>query len=61
MAEVFSHACHVIISESTFLCSFLHNGVSEAFVLISFFINEHLSIVIMIVLEPFANFFDSSW
>lgn len=56
MAEVFSLACHIITSESTFLSSFLHNGVSEAFILISFFINEHLSTVITIVLEPLANF-----
>lgn len=61
MAEVFSHAYHVIISESTFSCSFLHSGVPEEFVLISFFIIERLSAVIMIVLEPLANFFDSSW
>lgn len=60
MAEVFSHAYHIITSESTFSCSFLHSGVSEKFILISFFIIEHLSTVNMIVLERLANFFDSS-
>lgn len=39
MAEVFSHAYHIITSESTFSCSFLHSGVPEEFVLISFFYN----------------------
>lgn len=39
MAEVLSHAYHIITSESTFSCSFLHSGVPEEFVLISFFYN----------------------
>lgn len=56
MAEMFLHVYYVITSESTFPCSFLHSGVSEEFVLISFFINEHSSTVIKIVLEPLANF-----
>lgn len=56
MAEMFLHVYHVITSESTFPCSFLHSGVSEEFFLISFFINEHSSTVIKIVLEPLANF-----
>lgn len=57
----YSHMHIIITSESTFSCSFLHSGVSEEFILISFLINEHLSTVTKTVLEPLANFWGSSW